>query len=76
MLAAEEHLASWAERNVRYGGQISEACGRTGIAADLSASIQIARWAYTQAFETRAQTWVRKKVYAPLTADWRRALVA
>ena len=49
MLAAEEHLGRWAERNRAYAPVIAAACDRTGMVHDLSTSVQIAVWAYEQA---------------------------
>ena len=49
MLAAEEHLSRWVERNRVYAPVIAEACDRVGMVRDLPAPLQIAAWAYEQA---------------------------
>jgi hypothetical protein len=70
MLAAEEHLASWVERSVRHRDDLSNSCISVNIGADLNASVQIARWAYGQAFTARSLTWVRGKEYRALGPEW------
>src|SRR5437660_1027249 len=52
MLAAEEHLGRWVERNRAHALVIAEACCRAGMVHDLPASQQIAAWAYQQAAAT------------------------
>jgi hypothetical protein len=42
MLAAEEHLGRWVDRNRAYAPVIAAACGRTGMVHDIRASKQIA----------------------------------
>jgi 5-methylcytosine-specific restriction endonuclease McrA len=63
MLAAEEHLARWTERNQLYWGDIQAACLTANIRVDLDASVQIAEWAYGQAVAVGAMLWVRAKVF-------------
>jgi hypothetical protein len=70
MLAAEEHLAKWIERNGSYSGVIQSRCAAMNIAADASAATQIARWAYGQAFAVGSMTWLRAKELRPLGANW------
>jgi 5-methylcytosine-specific restriction endonuclease McrA len=66
MLAAEDHLARWAERNRRYGDAIGSEYGRVNFIHDLAASTQIARWAYEQTFAAGALTWIGGKRVAAL----------
>jgi hypothetical protein len=74
LLAAEEHLQRWSERNIRYANEITDHCCRGSIRADLEASIQIARWTYGQAFSAGSMAWVRGKELRQLGIDWQRAL--
>jgi hypothetical protein len=75
MLASEEHLGAWSERNRRYADQIADGSVRANIAADLKASVQIARWAYGQAFDASSLTWVRAKEMRRLSEAWECRLV-
>jgi hypothetical protein len=43
ILACEEHLGRWAERNRTYGGQIARECDRVRFTSVLDATFQIAR---------------------------------
>ena len=70
ILASEDHLGRWAERNRSYGGQIARECDRVRFTSDLGASVQIARWAYEQAFAAQSLTWVGGKRLVPLGAEW------
>ena len=57
MLPAEEHLGRWVERNCASSPLIAEACDRAGMVHDLSASQQIAAWAYEQAAASGGALW-------------------
>ena len=61
MLAAEEYLGCWTEQNQLHGNAIQAACVGANIRSDLEASLQIARWAYGQAFAAQSMVWVRAK---------------
>ena len=76
MMLAAGHLASWAERNARHGDQLGEACvrgqrrgGPERLGPDRAMGI------HTGIRDTRADL-AAEEVYAPLTADWQRVLVA
>ncbi len=71
LLPAVSHLANWTERNDRYGGQINAALEEKGIVTQLAASNQVARWAYTEAEEASALTWLQKDKMIVLDAGWR-----
>jgi 5-methylcytosine-specific restriction endonuclease McrA len=47
-IPAYEHLCSWAERNAKYGEQLSADFQNRGIISNLEASRRIAHWAYVQ----------------------------
>ena len=70
-LPAIVHLAAWADRNERFGGQIREALEERGFVAELAASNQVAHWAYAQAEAANARTWLRGDEMVELDAGWR-----
>ena len=70
-LPACEHLATWTERNSRFGDQIAEGLTRQGIISELTASNCVAQWAYGQTEVARGLTWLRKGEMVPLDARWR-----
>jgi hypothetical protein len=70
ILAAEEHLVRWTERNNSSSSVLEERCAAANIQADFNATIQIAGWAYRQAFAARSMTWIRGKELRPCGPDW------
>jgi hypothetical protein len=74
MLAAEEHLGRWVERNRAYAPLIAEACDRAGMVHDLPASLQIASWAYEQAAAAGGALWREPGALVPITDRWRSVL--
>ena len=75
-LPAIGHLAVWTERNEQFGDQIRAALQERGIIAELEASNQVARWAYSQAEAANALTWLRGDEMVALDAKWRNLLNA
>ena len=75
-LPAVDHLALWTERNASYGDQIGAALEARGIVAELAASNQVARWAYSQAEAANALTWLRGDEMVALDSGWRGLLYA
>lgn len=55
MLAAQEHLENWMERNFRFGSEIAGSL--TGFLADADCSVRVARWAYEQGVAAGAHGW-------------------
>ena len=74
MLAAEEHLGHWAQRNLSFGAVIAEACDRKGIMHDRPASVRIAAWAYEQTETTGGLLWLARGALVAITDRWREAL--
>lgn len=74
MLAAEDHLGRWVQRNRAYAQVIAAACDRAGMVHDLSASHQIAAWAYEQAAAAGGVLWRARGTMIPITDGWRQAL--
>jgi 5-methylcytosine-specific restriction endonuclease McrA len=70
MLAAEDHLVRWIERNRTHSAVIQSRCAAANVGADANAAIQIARWAYGQAFAAGSMTWLRAKELRPIGPNW------
>jgi hypothetical protein len=70
-LPACKHLATWTERNGRYGEQIRAALEERGIVSQLGASNRVAAWAYAQTEAAGGLTWLRGDDMIPLDASWR-----
>ncbi len=75
-IAAEEHLATWIERNRLHSHQLSEQLSDLELPQDLEASTRITEWAYAQTEQSQGQVWVMKDVFQRLGPDWRRLLAA
>lgn len=69
-LAAEPHLASWAERNRTLGDQLAEGFNREDVRHDGEASLRIARWAYGQVAGRQGSVWVGGGTLVPLGDGW------
>ena len=75
LLAAEEHLERWAERNRTRRDELEEGFDQLSVLRDWPKSRQIAHWAYGQADEAGRQAWVgAKDDLKPLSGAWRRIL--
>jgi 5-methylcytosine-specific restriction endonuclease McrA len=75
LLAAEDHLDRWMERNHKHGFAICEAGARAGITVDLPATVHVAAWAYAHGAALRASAWVARDTVEHLTDHWQRLLV-
>ena len=75
MLASEEHLARWLERNRTLGNVLAAGFNSRGIIHDVAASTQVAHWAYAQAFHSGGVTWQRAKTFVHMRPDWERIFV-
>jgi hypothetical protein len=75
-LAAEKHLAAWAERNQLHQATLQTRLQGAALPCDLSATIQIAKWVYHQTEKANGQVWVMKKELQHLSPGWARYLVA
>jgi 5-methylcytosine-specific restriction endonuclease McrA len=74
LLAAEDHLGRWFERNRSFGAQVSEACNRVKMTHDLNASQQITVWAYEQVAAAGGKLWQANAVLVPISDHWRTTL--
>jgi hypothetical protein len=75
-LAAEDHLAAWAERNRQNQDELRSRLLDAALPFDSSASIQIAQWAYEQTEKANGQVWVLGKVLQHLGPSWRQCISA
>ena len=75
-IAAEEHLATWGDRNKEHQEELNARLVEAALPHDLSASLRVAQWAYEQTERSHGQVWVSKQVFQHLGPDWRRLLVA
>ena len=75
-LAAEKHLAAWAERNRLHQAELQARLQEAALPCDSSASIQIAKWVYQQTEMANGQVWVMDKLLQHLGPGWPQCLVA
>lgn len=73
LLAAEEHLGRWSERNA-LGRQLQDLFGERAIAHDLGATNRVAEWAYGQVENAGGQVWVGGSELRELGPGWRDVL--
>jgi hypothetical protein len=70
LLACEEHLSAWVERNRSYGDELGKQFERLGVVHNLSSTTRIAHWAYSSASISSALTWRAKEALVPLQGEW------
>jgi 5-methylcytosine-specific restriction endonuclease McrA len=75
-LAAENHLAAWAERNRLHQAELQSRLIEAALPCDLTATVQIAKWVYQQTEKTHGQVWVVEKVLRHLGAGWSQCFAA
>ena len=75
-LAAEKHLAAWAERNRVKQAELQARLQEAALPCDPVAAVQIAEWVYQQTEKANGQVWVMKNVLQLLGPTWRQCLVA
>ena len=76
LLAAEEHLHRWTERNRTLRDELAAGFDERGVPHDWPATCSIARWAYGQVHRAEGQVWVLAKEMRPLSDRWRGILDA
>ena len=74
LLASENHLASWVERNRAHGQALEGEFDRLRVLHSLSSTMRIARWAYSSVSSASGLTWKAKDNLVPLTSEWDRLL--
>jgi 5-methylcytosine-specific restriction endonuclease McrA len=75
VLAAEEHLQRWVERNRTLDTQLRSAFDGLAIPHDLSATLRVATWAYGQVHKAGGQVWVRDRELRTLGGGWESLLL-
>lgn len=69
-LAAENHLVAWIERNKEHQAELQERLVAAALPCDLTATVQIAKWVYSQTEKANGQVWVMEKVLRHLVPTW------
>ena len=65
-----EHLEHWVERNSLFERELGSGFDKANILHDLTATLHIARWAYSQTSSSHGLTWSRSSNLVPLPGDW------
>jgi len=76
LLAAEDHLDRWIQRNDAQCTAISEAGRNANIIVDLPAAMSVAKWAYSHGADLNAAAWVSGDTVEHLSDRWRMLLYA
>ena len=74
LLAAENHLDRWIQRNEIESIAISEAGRGASIMVDLPAAMSVAKWAYSHGAALNAAAWVSGDTVEHLSDRWRTLL--
>ena len=69
-IASVEHLDRWAERNSRFGRELESGFHQKDVLYDLTATLHITRWAYSQTAVSQGLTWSHNKELVRLRPDW------
>ena len=72
-LAAEDHLATWIDRNRLHRVELQTRLVEAALPCDWSATSQIAKWVYQQTEKANGQVWVAEKVLKHLGPSWSRS---
>ena len=72
LLAAEEHLQKWTERNCQ--DELKKGFDERSIRHDWPATRRIAHWAYGQVHGRQGQVWLEARELRPLSDDWQQIL--
>lgn len=70
LLAAEDHLVHWVERNRVYNSDLSRFFRTASLPSDLNLTRAVTRWAYSQTAEANGMVWMRGKTLVPLGRTW------
>lgn len=73
-IAAARHLDAWVERNDRWNTELASAFRDRGVQHDLSTTLRIADWTYSQIAMAHGLTWEKGRTMVPLSGDWEREL--
>ena len=75
-LAAENHLASWTERNRLNHLELQERLVAAALPCESTATVNIAKWVYQQTENAKGQVWVEKKLLRRLGSEWAKYFAA
>jgi len=75
-LAFERHLETWVRRNRDLGVELDHRFEAVALLHDVSASISIARWAYSYVEGARGQVWIKADKFKHLDNTWREFLAS
>ncbi|WP_109488545.1 HNH endonuclease [Occallatibacter savannae] len=70
LLASEEHLSTWVERNRSHGEELGNEFDRLGVIHNLGSTTRIAHWAYSSASVASGLTWQARETLVPLRGEW------
>lgn len=73
-IAAAEHLARWARRNVDSAYALEREFDAAGAEHDLARSREVVRWAYRQIERRQGRVWRERSHFVPLDPGWERWL--
>ncbi len=74
LLAAEEHLGRWAERNKEYGTALGEEFEQVGVVHSWESTRRIAHWAYGRTAAGGGLTWHSRNQLVLLPDNWAQLL--
>jgi hypothetical protein len=69
-LAAEEHLAAWAERNREHRAELEARLSEASLPGDVAATVRVARWVYQQTEKANGLVWVAERSMRHLGPGW------
>ena len=73
LLAATTHLANWRNRNAVHSATLASELGDHFV-CDEATTLRVAKWSYSHAYATAAQSWIGLKQVTPLDADFQHIL--
>ncbi|MCB9925564.1 MAG: HNH endonuclease [Planctomycetaceae bacterium] len=73
-VAAARHLEAWVERNDQHGKELVDAFCDRGVLHDLSTTLRITDWTYSQVAMADGLTWEKGRTMVPLSGNWERTL--
>lgn len=76
LLAAEEHLQRWVERNRTFGAALADGFDDARVQHHLPSTLRVANWAYHQVQAAGGQVWVQESELRPLSQRWVGVLAA
>lgn len=69
-MAAGDHLERWLRRNADHGDELGARFDASGVIQKLSASLEIAEWAYSRACASGAMAWQQRNELKQVDSSW------